>query len=98
MADIGLPLLVLRRQVSSAVDLVIQIARLRDGSRRVTAVTEVIGMEGDIIVSQDLFEFRESGTDKDGRVLGELVATGVVANFVREASKAGAIPADLVSR
>ena len=81
MAGMELPLGVVRRQIVSAIDLIVQQARLRDGSRRVTHVTEIQGMEGDTPVLQDVFVFEELG-EKDGKVVGRLKPTGMRPNFV----------------
>ena len=64
-------------QIANSVDIVVQIKRLRDGSRRVTNVTEVIGMEGDVIVTQELFKFEYLDEDKDGKIVGEYRAMGL---------------------
>ena len=77
MAGMDLPLKVVRQQISSAIDLIIQQTRLKDGSRKVTAITEVAGMEGETIVLTDVFKFDQTGVGKDGRILGELKATGI---------------------
>jgi pilus assembly protein CpaF len=77
MAGMDLPLKVVRQQISSAVDLIIQQTRLKDGSRKVTAITEVVGMEGDIVVLTDIFKFEQTGLGQDGKILGELKATGI---------------------
>jgi pilus assembly protein CpaF len=77
MAGIDFPLRVVREQIASAVDLIIQQSRLRDGTRKVTQITEVVGMEGDTIVMTDIFKFDETGTDSTGKVLGELKPTGI---------------------
>ena len=77
MAGMDLPLKVVRQQISSAVDLIIQQTRLKDGSRKVTAITEVVGMEGDTVVLTDVFRFEQTGTAKDGTIIGELKATGI---------------------
>ena len=81
MAGMDLPLKVVRQQISSAVDLIIQQTRLKDGQRKVTAVTEVAGMEGEIIVLTDVFKFIQTGVATDGKVQGELSATGIRPNF-----------------
>ena len=82
MAGMDLPLRAIREQASSAIDLVVQIARLRDGSRRITHVTEVHGMEDDMIVLQDVFVFDHAdGVDQHGRFLGHAVPTGVRPRF-----------------
>jgi pilus assembly protein CpaF len=78
MAGVELPVRAIREQVSGAVDMVIQQARLKDGSRRVVAITEVIGMEGDIITMQDLFKFDyAAGMDAQGRYVGTIRSTGL---------------------
>jgi pilus assembly protein CpaF len=97
MAGFDLPVRAIREQVASAVDLIVHIARLRDGTRRVTHVTEVEGMEGEIITLQDLFLFDYGmGIDEDGRYLGRLKATGIRPSFSDRLSDQGIrLPADL---
>ncbi|MDR6791232.1 pilus assembly protein CpaF [Pseudarthrobacter oxydans] len=83
MAGMDLPLRAIREQIASAVNLIVQISRLRDGSRRITHVTEVQGMEGDIVTLQDAFVFDYSaGVDQQGRFLGKPVATGIRPRFI----------------
>jgi pilus assembly protein CpaF len=77
MAGIEMPIEIVRRQIASAIQLIVQIARLRDGSRRVTSITEVMGMEGENVVMQDVFQFDDQGEDQNGKVKGEYVATGL---------------------
>ena len=77
MAGMDLPLKVVRQQISSAIDLIVQQTRLKDGSRKVTAITEVAGMEGDTVVLTDVFKFEQTGLGEGGKVLGELRATGI---------------------
>ncbi len=77
MAGMDLPVKVIRQQISSAVDLIIQQTRLKDGSRKVTAITEVAGMEGDTIVLTDIFRFEQTGLETDGKVIGQLKPTGI---------------------
>ena len=77
MSGMDLPLKVVRQQISSAVDLIIQQTRLKDGSRKVTAITEVVGMEGEIVVLTDIFKFEQSGIGQNGKILGELKPTGI---------------------
>jgi pilus assembly protein CpaF len=71
------------------VDLIVQQTRLKDGQRKVTAVTEVAGMEGDIIVLTDIFKFTQTGVTVDGKVLGEVNATGIRPNFTPRLEAAG---------
>jgi pilus assembly protein CpaF len=89
MAGMDLPLKVVRQQVSSAVDLIVQQTRLKDGQRKVTAVTEVAGMEGDIIVLSDIFKFNQESVTADGKVIGETNATGIRPNFTPRLVAAG---------
>jgi len=85
MAGFDLPVRAIREQVSSAIDLVIQQSRLKDGSRRITAVTEVVGMEGDVITLQDVFRFDHSaGYDAHDKALGGLRATGLRPRFLEQ--------------
>jgi pilus assembly protein CpaF len=85
MAGMDLPLKAIREQVASAIDVIIQLTRLRDGTRRVTSVTEVHGMEGPTITMQDVFEFDYSaGVAPDGRFLGRIRPTGVRPAFTQK--------------
>ncbi len=77
MAEMDLPLRAVREQIVGGLDLIIHQQRMRDGSRRVMQVTEIVGMEGETILLQDIFVFQVSGTDQFGRVQGRLVATGI---------------------
>lgn len=90
MAGMDLPLRAIREQVASAVDLIVQVTRLRDGSRRVTHVTEVQGMEGEIVTLQDVFLFDYSaGMDPQGRFLGKPVSTGIRPRFLDRFAEVG---------
>jgi len=77
MAGMELPLKAIRQQVASAIDLIVHGSRLRDGSRVITHVTEVIGMEGDVIQLQDIFLFDQTGVDDNGKVMGNHISTGI---------------------
>ena len=81
MSGMELPSRAIREQIASAVDIIIHESRLADGSRKVTAITEVTGMEGQNIVMQDLFAFRQSGVDENGRIVGEFKPTGAMPTF-----------------
>ena len=81
MSGMELPSRAIREQIASAVDIIIHESRLADGSRKVTAITEVTGLEGQQIVMQDLFTFRQSGVDENGRILGEFKPTGAMPTF-----------------
>jgi len=89
MAGMDLPLKVIRQQISSAVDLIIQQTRLKDGARKVTAITEVVGMEGDTVVLTDIFKFEQTGMDPNNKILGELRATGIRPIFSPRLEAAG---------
>lgn len=89
MSGVNLPVRVIREQVASAVDLIVQQSRLKDGSRKVTAITEVAGMEGDTIVLTDIFKYQQTGIDHDGKVQGELKPTGIRPLFSARLEAAG---------
>jgi pilus assembly protein CpaF len=89
MSGMELPLKVVRQQISSAVDLIVQQTRLKDGARKVTAITEVAGMEGDTVVLTDVFKFEQTGVGEGGKVLGELKATGIRPLFSPRLEAAG---------
>jgi pilus assembly protein CpaF len=77
MSGIDLPMIALRRQISSALDLIVHMSRLPDGSRKATQITEVVGMEGDIVTLTDIYKFHQSGVGPDGKIKGELRPTGI---------------------
>lgn len=89
MAGMELPMKAIREQVASAIDLIVQQSRMRDGSRRITHITEVTGMEGDVITMQDIFLFKQHGRDERGRITGELLPTGIKPKFVEKLEDAG---------
>ncbi|MEJ2709907.1 MAG: CpaF family protein [Anaerolineales bacterium] len=89
MSGLELPVYVVRQQIASAVNLIVQQTRLRDGSRKITQITEVIGMEGDTIVLSDLFKFEQSGLGEDSKVLGEHKSTGIRPTFEPRLEAAG---------
>lgn len=78
MSGMELPSRAIREQIASAIHLIVQISRFNDGSRKVLKITEVLGMEGDTVTLQDIFEFRQDGFDENGRVKGSHVPTGIV--------------------
>ncbi|MBN1451462.1 MAG: CpaF family protein [Anaerolineales bacterium] len=89
MAGMDLPLKVVRQQIASAVDLIVQQTRLTDGSRKVTSITEVAGMEGDTVVLTDVFKFEQTGVTTEGKVLGDLKPTGIRPIFSPRLEAAG---------
>ncbi len=89
MSGVELPIQAMRQQISSAVDIVLQQSRCRDGTRKVMKVTEVVGMEGDIITTQDLFEYVVEGLDNDGKVRGYFRCTGIRPHCMEQIAAAG---------
>ncbi|MEW6446531.1 MAG: CpaF family protein [Bacillota bacterium] len=89
MAGMELPVKAIREQIASAIDLIVHASRFKDGSRKVTNVTEVQGMEGDVIVLQDLFIYHQTGVDQSGKVLGRFISTGIRPKFTEQIEAAG---------
>jgi pilus assembly protein CpaF len=95
MAGFDLPVRAIREQISAALHMVIQLARFADGKRRITQVTEITGREGDTIVMQDLFAFRQEGIDDKGNVIGKLETTGLVPSFADQFALSGVELSDM---
>jgi pilus assembly protein CpaF len=96
MAGLDLPIKALRQQFASAVDLIIQANRLQGGPRKVTSISEVVSMEGDTIIMQEIFSFKQIGIDPNGRAYGEFVSTGIRPTFMDRLEQAGChLPQDL---
>jgi pilus assembly protein CpaF len=89
MAGLELPIKAMRQQIASAIDLIIQANRLQGGPRKVTSITEVMGMEGEVVIMQDIFRFKQLGIDQNGRATGQFEATGVRPGFVPRLEAAG---------
>ena len=89
MSGMELPSRAIREQIASAVDVIIHESRLSDGSRKVTAITEVTGLEGSQIVMQDIFAFRQTGVDAHGKVLGEMRPTGAIPTWIDQLKSRG---------
>jgi len=89
MANANMGVRAIRQQVSSAVDLFVQIARFSDGTRRISAVTECVGMEGETVTMQDIFTFEKTGVTENGRVTGRFRASGVRPKFYERLTTAG---------
>jgi pilus assembly protein CpaF len=81
MASLDLPSRAIREQIASALQLIVQVSRLSDGSRKLTHVSEVAGMEGQVITMQDLFRFEQTGLDSEGKVRGAFRSTGIRPRF-----------------
>jgi pilus assembly protein CpaF len=89
MANLELPVRAIREQIASAINLVLQLTRLPDGTRRVTHVTEIVGMEQDVITMHDIFKFEQRGIDANGRVIGEVIPTGIRPLFADKLERNG---------
>ena len=96
MANANMGVRSIRQQVSSAVDLMVQVARFSDGSRKITYITELVGLEGEQVTMQDIFLFEKTGVAENGKVLGKFKATGVRPRFYEKLRSAGIqLPASL---
>jgi pilus assembly protein CpaF len=99
MANLNLPDKAIRQQIASAINLIVQVSRMTDGTRKITAVSEVTGMEGPVVTMQDLFEFKRQGYDEDGRVRGQFATAGIRPKFTEKLFAAGIdIPSELFHR
>lgn len=94
MAGFDLPLRAIREQIASAIHIIVQISRERDGSRKVMKVSEITKMEGDVITLQDIFEFHQDGWDENNRIVGHFRATGGIPTFLEEIERAK-LPLDI---
>jgi pilus assembly protein CpaF len=90
LGNTELPVKAIREQIKSAIDLIVQAARLSDGTRKITAVTEITGMEGEVITTQDIFRFNQTGVSEEGKVLGGFAPTGLVPTFMEDIGTKGA--------
>lgn len=98
MSGMNLPIKAIRDQVASAINIIVQQSRLMDGSRKITHITEVQGMEGDVIILQDIFKFEQRGLDSKGKVKGEFVSSGIMPKFVQKLKEKGInVPPEIFS-
>ena len=98
MSGLDLPIRAIREQISGAVDLIVQIVRLSDGSRKIISITEVVGMQGEVVTLAEIFKYKETGYDKNRKILGQFQSTGTVPSFVQEIKdKGGHIPMEIFS-
>jgi len=81
MANLNIPESAIRRQIASAIDVVVQVSRHSDGTRKIISIAEITGMEGNVVTMQDIFTFRKRGIKENGEVLGEFLPTGVRPKF-----------------
>jgi pilus assembly protein CpaF len=88
-AGVELPVKAIREQVASAIDVIIQQSRLKDGTRKIVSITEVQGLEGDVIVLQDIFTFKQDGISPEGKIIGRLTPTGVLPKFYEKLNRSG---------
>jgi pilus assembly protein CpaF len=89
MSGMEIPVKAIREQISSALDLIVQQARMKDGSRKITSITEVVGMEGDTITLQDIYVYKPEGLNSMGMLKGSFVATGIRPSFTEKLGSAG---------
>lgn len=89
MAGLEMPLSAIRKQIASALNLIVQLSRFPDGSRRITSISEVVGMEGDVVTMTDIFKFQPTGVDQNRRIVGEFRATGLRPSFSQALEVAG---------
>ena len=89
MAGFEMPIKAMRSQIASAVDLIVQASRLQGGARKVTYITEILGMEQDTIVMQDIFKFVQDGVDENGRCVGHFISTGIRPSFMDRLEQSG---------
>ena len=96
MAGMELPAKAIREQIAGAVDMIIQIGRLSDGSRKIKSITEVVGMQGDVVTLQEVFRFKEEGFTKSGKIVGQFQAVGIIPSCIEKFERKGIqIPRDL---
>jgi len=96
MSGVNLPSTAMREQITSALDVIVHVSRLSDGTRRVMSVSELVGMERDVVAMQDIFVFRRRGVAEDGSVLGQYLATGIRPKFADRLAVTGiSVSADL---
>ena len=89
MAGFELPLRAIREQVASAISIVVHTGRLKDGARKILEISEITGMEGDVITSQELFEFKQERLGKGGKVIGHYRSCNIVPTFIEEIQVSG---------
>lgn len=96
MAGMDLPVRAIREQIAGAVDLIVQISRMSDGSRKLASITEVVGMQGEVVTLQEIFRFKEEGFDKNRKIIGTFQAMGLIPTFIEKFEARGVtIPRNL---
>ena len=94
MSGLDLPVSAIREMVASAIHMIVQISRYSDGSRRITNITEITGVESGIVSMQDIFRYQQEGFDENGKVKGQFEATGAIPHFYEEMRQRG-LPVDM---
>jgi pilus assembly protein CpaF len=89
MANLNLPDKAMRQQIASAIDVIVQVNRMADGTRRLVSISEIVGMEGDIVTMQEIFVYERQGIDENGKVIGQFKATGIRPRFAEQLSTCG---------
>ena len=89
MSGVAMPLKAIREQIASAVHLIVQQTRMNDGSRKVTYITEVAGIQGEVVSLQDIFVYKQEGLDKKRKIIGRFVPTGFIPKFVEDMEAKG---------
>jgi pilus assembly protein CpaF len=96
MAGMELPARAIREQIAGAVDLIVQISRMSDGTRKVLSITEVVGMQGDTVTLNEIFRFKEEGFDKNRKIIGQFQAMGRIPTFIEDFEARGvAVPRNI---
>jgi pilus assembly protein CpaF len=99
MTGLDFPIRMIRGQITSAVNAIVQVERMSDGKRRLVSIHEITGMEGEVVTMQEIFRFRRAGKDQDGKVLGEFEATGIRPRFCERLEAYGIpLPSDLFAK
>jgi pilus assembly protein CpaF len=94
MSGMDIPVKAIREQIASALDLIVQQSRFKDGSRKIVNITEVVGMEGDTIILQDLYTYRQDGVTSTGAIKGSFVSTGIRPGFTEKLASNGILVRD----
>ncbi len=96
MSNLNIPTIAVRRQIASAISVVVQVSRLSDGTRKVTSISEITGMEGELITMQEIFAFKKQGVRENGDVIGDFMPSGVRPKFAEQLLIAGIpLPANM---
>jgi pilus assembly protein CpaF len=89
LSGVSIPQRAMRQQVASALNMIVHVSRMSDGTRKVLKISEITGMEGEMIMMQDLFEFKRAGLNSSGKVMGQFVSTGIRSAYTSQLEQAG---------